>query len=92
MSKPKFILPDEYRARVPEDKIATYECDFYEAECHKEGCMMCKHLTHVIYDTIHGPYLFTCELDTEDDPDMIDKGFFGECKLFEPETKENTNG
>lgn len=58
-----------------------YECDDYRCMGHPQGCMFCEHLTDVWWDYSHGPYMFLCELGTED-TDPTQKGIIGQCEHF----------
>lgn len=46
---------------------------------HKHSCLFCKHNTDIFYDYTNGPYMFICDLGS----DNIEKSFEGKCPNWE---------
>ena len=77
-----------YFKSIRSDFSKVYECDDYKCDAHPRGCLFCEHCTDVFFDYTNGPYMFICEKqDGENDP--TDKGFCGQCEMFEPDTEDS---
>ena len=74
-------LPKPYFRARRKDFTKIYECDEYKCDAHPRGCLFCQHCTDVWWDYTNGPYMFMCELQTEEH-DPTAHGIYGECKHF----------